>query len=50
MIRMPNGKLFVYMKGASEYIIDMCKDWLDLEAGEIKTKTEETKKVILKTI
>lgn len=42
VIRMPNGKLFVYMKGASEYIIDMCKDWLDLEAGEIKTKTEET--------
>lgn len=46
VIRMPNGKLFVYMKGASEYTIELCKDWLDFESGSLKPKTAETQAVI----
>lgn len=40
----------MFMKGASEYIIDICKDWIDFESGEIKVKGDETQKTILKTI
>lgn len=46
VIRMPNGKLFVYMKGASEYTIELCKDWLDFESSSLKPKTAETQAVI----
>lgn len=30
IVRLPNGKTYAFMKGASEYIVDTSENYLDL--------------------
>ena len=36
IFKLKNGKTYSFMKGASEYMIDVCDKFLDLETGDVR--------------
>lgn len=44
IIKMDNGKHYVFMKGASEYMIDVSDTFLDFDTGKVMPINYEIKK------
>lgn len=44
LIKMDDGRHFVFMKGASEYMIDVSDKFLDFDTGKIMSINYEIKK------
>lgn len=50
IVRLPNGRCYVFMKGASEYTLNLCSDWINFETDKIIAKDHMTQVMLEKTI
>lgn len=50
VVRLSDGRCFVFMKGASEHILDICTHWTSYDADKVLVKDQNTHSIVEKTI
>ena len=50
IVELPDGKTYVFLKGASEFVLDLCDQIIDFKSSQINPKTPTQHSEIEKTI
>ena len=50
VVRLADGRCFVFMKGASEHLLELCTHWASFDADRVLVKQQSTHSLVEETI